>query len=456
MIILTITPLITLLIFNIYFRNYVSNGITMQLKNTVTTTQVLIRNELSQTIYETDKTKIDQAIAELNKILRTSKIALNTELLMFKDTGEMIYPIDYQNTFLNSDLIGKAREILPSLNVVKVAEIDLYGKKYSLMGYRLTQLPIDNIPYIVFISSMDVSDPMFMTINLVLVLTMIFGILLGTLLAFRIAEGVQKPVRELCDATIKIGERKKFVLEHQTDIEEIKQLSDNILSMANRIELYDKAQKSFLQNASHELKTPLMSIQGYAEGIENGLFPDVKNAGIIIKEESQKLDRLVSELLVLSRIENQNYGTDLEDVIINDIMKEYISRCEGIAIKSKKTIIYKETPDILTMGYNESLFTQCFMNAASNAIRYAKERVTISLENEAREIKITVQDDGDGIPEEDLPYIFDRFFKGKNGQFGLGLAIAKSSAQAMSGSIEASNTESGAKFILRFPSLQNI
>jgi len=449
--ILTVTPIITLGIFNVLIRNYMDSGIKTQLRNTVMTTQVLIKTELSETIYETDQEKINQSISNLNRILRTSKIALNTELLLYKESGEMIYPVDYKDTFLEADLIGAVRKDLSVLSVENIEEIKANGKKFIVMGYKLTELPLANIPYIVFISSMDVSDPIFQIINIVLILVMFLGIGLGALLAYRIANGVSKPMKELCEATKRIGERKEFVVEHQSDIQEMATLSDSILMMSRRIEAYDRAQKAFLQNASHELKTPLMSIQGYAEGIETGLFPDAGEAGTIIKEESQKLNRLLTELLILSRIENQNYDTEFEKVSLNEIMKEYLQRLNGIALKEKKTVRYSDTGPIPAVAYNESLFSQCFMNVASNAIRYASNTVTISLTNTDKEAVIEVADDGEGLEEKDIPHLFERFYKGQKGQFGLGLAIAKSAIEAMNGTIQAFNLSGGAKFVITLP-----
>jgi len=449
--ILTITPLITLASFNILVRNYIIDGIVKQLENTVKTTQTLIKTELADTIYETDPEKINQRISDLNRILRTSKIALNTELLLYKESGEMIYPVDYQNTFLDSSLISKVREILPELEVDKTKTIAVGGKKFIVMGYKLTLLPLNNIPYVVFISSVDVADPIFSTTNMVLITVMLLGIGIGILFAYHFANRVAIPIKDLCQATHRIGERREFVLENKSDIQEIKQLTDSILMMSNRIETYDKAQKSFLQNASHELKTPLMSIQGYAEAIENGIIPDVKSAAIIIKNESKKLDQLLTELLILSRIDNQNYELELKKTSLNEIMKEYIARLEGIALKVKKKINYIPPVQQFEIPFDESLFTQIFMNVANNALRYAKETVTISISKSGDNAVIEIQDDGPGINSKDLPYLFERFYKGEGGQFGLGLAIANSATQAMKGTIKALNTDKGAKFEITLP-----
>lgn len=449
--VLAITPAVTLGVLNVLIRSYINNGIVTQLENTVTTTQILIKTELSDTIYETDPEKIDQTLSNLNRILRTSKIALNTELLLFKESGEMIYPVEYNNTFLENGLISAIRADLATLSPDKNRKINVGGREFIVMGYKLSQLPIANIPYVVFVSSMDKANPLFSTTNLVLLLVMILGIGIGVFFAYRIANRVSKPIQELCEAAVRIGDRKAFTLEHQTDIREINQLKESIIMMSNRIDIYDKAQKAFLQNASHELKTPLMSIQGYAEGIENGLLPDVKKAGTIIREESIKLNSLLTELLVLSRIENHNYDQHLEKAVLNEVIKEVLQRLEGIAFKEKKQLIFKESENPLEVAYNESLFNQCFMNVVSNAIRYASGSIIISVSKDSGNARIDVTDDGAGLEEKDIPHLFERFYKGESGQFGLGLAIAKSAVEAMKGTIMAQNTQNGAKFSITLP-----
>ncbi|MHB1483595.1 MAG: sensor histidine kinase [Saccharofermentanales bacterium] len=449
--IIVMTPVITLAAFNIFIRNYIDNGVETQLEKTVMTTQQLIKAELSGTIYETDKDKISESLSNLNRILRTSKIAVNTELLLYKESGELLYPINYNNTFLNEDIIGKVRDNLKNLNIETSQKINIDGEKFIVMGYKLTQLPLENVPYIAFISSMDVSDPLFFNTNVVLIAIMLLGIVIGALLSYRIAQKVEKPVKELCVATEKIGQHKEFVLGHKSDIEEIALLSDSILKMSRRIDAYDSAQKAFLQNASHEIKTPLMSIQGYAEGIEKGLFPDPKKAGSIITQESQRLNRLLTNLLILSRIENQNYDMELEKTSLNEVMKEYIQRLEGIAIKENKKIHFTESKVPLFVPFNDTLFSQSIMNILSNAVRYATKAVSISIHSENGNAIIDVEDDGPGLKEKDLPHIFERFYKGEKGQFGLGLAISKSAIEAMKGSIKAANTETGAKFIIAIP-----
>ena len=192
--------------------------------------------------------------------------------------------------------------------------------------------------------------------------------------------------------------------------------------MSKRLTDLDKAQKLFLQNASHEIRTPLMSIQGYAEGISKGIFSDTTKSADIICVESKRLNQLVDELLTLSRIENNTDESEFYVLNLSDVMKEVVQKIEGYALREQKKINVMLPPDVIMIKANDALLSQAMINIISN---------------------------GDGIPVQDLPHIFDRFYKGKNGNFGLGLAIVKSAILSLKGSIRAYN-ENGAVFEIKF------
>ncbi|MHB8961577.1 MAG: sensor histidine kinase [Saccharofermentanales bacterium] len=452
-VILLIIISINLFAFNYFVKDYINDGIKEQLIYTATGSKVLIKKEIAEVVFETDTTKITSVLQELNRILRSAKTNLNIELMLYSESGEMIYPVDYSGSFLNETIITGIRDILPDLDDSITTTIDTEAGRAAVIGYRLTDLPISNIPYVVFASSLDVTSSVLTAITKLMILVLLAGGVISIGLTVRIASRVVDPVKDLCDATRQIGERKVFTLSHRSNIKEIEQLTDSITDMAARIESYDNAQKAFLQNASHELRTPLMSIQGYAEGIEKGMFPDTAKAGAIISEESRKLNRLLTELLMLSRIENMNYDIVLEPAVLNEFIKEYAHTLEGLALKSGRHIRLEVCSENLMIMYNETLFGQCLMNVAGNAIRYCSDEVVITVSREGGHAVITVEDDGNGLNPKDIPHVFERFYKGANGQFGLGLAIAKTAIESMSGDIRAENGSKGAVFYIRIPLL---
>ena len=287
----------------------------------------------------------------------------------------------------------------------------------------------------------------------------------------------RRAVKRLCGYAEEIG-RGNFATTAGTfkDTEFI-QLAKSMDNMSAKLRAYEESQKQFFQNVSHELRTPLMSIQGYAEGIAEDIFEHKEAAGIIISE-GQKMTDLVNQLLHVSRMDQQDMS-NIAPLNLATILSECIDCVHPIAQKANKQIYVNM--DILpttTIIANEEKLTCAITNILTNAIRHAKSKVEIKctvdfhgnsfkrtkiLPNSetfscaslgfrgsltSQSIKtnpgkklatIAIQDDGDGIAEKDFPYIFDRLYKGENGNHGLGLAISHDIIKNMNGEIIVQN-----------------
>ena len=192
-----------------------------------------------------------------------------------------------------------------------------------------------------------------------------------------------------------------------------------------------------------------MSIQGYADGIAMGVFEDYKETAQLISNQSKRLTRLVESLLTLARAEHFNDHKKLERMDLDEFLPELLDWYQGIAETEQKTIKADIQPGVFVQG-NDELLTVSVGNILSNAIRYAKSTVYVSLSREKNSAVIQVADDGPGISG--LQDLFQKFSKGKDGKFGLGLFIAKMAVQAMNGRIEAYNRQ-GAVFEIVLPCL---
>ncbi len=204
-------------------------------------------------------------------------------------------------------------------------------------------------------------------------------------------------------------------------------------------------------NVSHELRNPLMSISGYAQGIEHGIFKEPETAAHTILEESGRLTELVTSLLTLSRIESRDNGTDisLQPVPLDEVLEDCLDRVSSLAVKKGIQVQiapYEEEEAVLGDG---ELICKVLENFLTNALRYAISEVTIRIRPEKKLTAISVEDDGNGIASKDLPHLFERCYKGNGGNFGIGLAIATSAAERMKGSVKGENRpEGGAVFTL--------
>ncbi|WP_418704683.1 sensor histidine kinase [Anaerotignum faecicola] len=215
------------------------------------------------------------------------------------------------------------------------------------------------------------------------------------------------------------------------------------------IEKEAERQQTFFQNASHELKTPLMAIQGYAEGIQAGVM-DTGGAADVILEESDRMTELVEELLDISKIDMGRQRLTLSETDIRELLYDGIRAVEPIAAGGI-TIVPDFPEEPVMVSCDDTQLRRAVTNILSNGVRYARSELRLTCRADKRHVTIRIQDDGDGIAEEDLPHIFDRFYMGKSGKSGIGLALTREIIHLHRGTIRAYNGETGAVFEISIP-----
>ena len=216
------------------------------------------------------------------------------------------------------------------------------------------------------------------------------------------------------------------------------------------IEKEAERQQTFFQNASHELKTPLMAIQGYAEGIQAGVM-DAGGAADVILEESDRMTELVEELLDISKIDMGRQRLTLSETDIRELLYDGIRAVEPAAAASGITIAPDFPKEPVMLSCDDTRLRRAVSNILSNGVRYARSELHLTCRTDKRHVTIRIQDDGDGIAEEDLPHIFDRFYMGRSGKSGIGLALTKEIVHLHKGTIRAYNGDTGAVFEISIP-----
>ena len=216
------------------------------------------------------------------------------------------------------------------------------------------------------------------------------------------------------------------------------------------IEKETERQQTFFQNASHELKTPLMAVQGYAEGIQAGVM-DTGSAAEVILAESDRMTELVDELLDISKIDMGRQPLALSEMDVRELLYDSIRAVEPAAAGGGITITpdFPETP--VMVSCNDTRLRRAVTNVLSNGVRYARSQLHLTCRADKRHVTLRIQDDGDGIAEADLPHIFDRFYMGKSGKSGIGLALTREIIHLHKGTIRAYNGDSGAVFEISIP-----
>lgn len=220
--------------------------------------------------------------------------------------------------------------------------------------------------------------------------------------------------------------------------------------------------REFSSNVSHELKSPLTSINGYAELIATGLAKDddIKKFGQIINEEGNRLLNIIDDILKLSKLDEENLQEGKTIVNIKNVVDESINRFKRIS-EMKNIKVENRVCDI-NIKTHESLFTDLVTNIYENAIKYNKTngQITIKCEKNKKNIKLIIEDRGIGIKKEDLPRIFERFYVADKQRTrtlkstGLGLSIVKHICDYLNYDIKVESKYGyGSKFIISIPAL---
>lgn len=216
------------------------------------------------------------------------------------------------------------------------------------------------------------------------------------------------------------------------------------------IEKEAERQQTFFQNASHELKTPLMAIQGYAEGIQAGVM-DTASAAEVILAESDRMTELVDELLDISKIDMGRQPLTLSEMDVRELLYDSIRAVEPAAAAGGIAIVPDFPEEPVMVSCDDTRLRRAVTNILSNGVRYARSELRLTCRTEKRHATIRIQDNGDGIAEADLPHIFDRFYMGKSGKSGIGLALTKEIIHLHKGTIRAYNGDTGAVFEISIP-----
>jgi signal transduction histidine kinase len=289
------------------------------------------------------------------------------------------------------------------------------------------------------------------------------ALILSIILAFFLARSVYRPVGRVTHAASEMAAG-KYGQEVPVDGPmEVRDLATSFNAMAKQVKCSEQTLRDFVADVSHELRTPLTSIKGFAQAIHDGTAQSkeaVDRAAGIIDEESQRMIRLVNNLLELSRLEAGQVDLKKEQVDLKDVI-EQSSEIFSIRAEEKGVSLIKDVETLPPVMGDIDRLEQVFANLLDNAIKHSPQggTVTIRGRNTSSEIvELSVIDTGPGITKEQLPHVFERFFRGE-GQgersgTGLGLAIARQIVLSHGGDIIVSSQEGkGAEFTVKLPAM---
>jgi two-component system phosphate regulon sensor histidine kinase PhoR len=238
-------------------------------------------------------------------------------------------------------------------------------------------------------------------------------------------------------------------------------MSKNVKDYLNQIEMEKQIRQEFFSNASHELKTPITSVQGYAELLESGIIQEEGQKRDFlnrIKKEAANMNNLINDILMISRLETKDAEVLKTNVRLSIVLDDIIESIKPLAA-SHEVLIHMDCKPICIYA-NTQQMKELFGNLISNAVKYNKPggEVWVKVSEEDRNLIVQVKDNGVGIPKESLGRIFERFYrvdKGrskKQGGTGLGLSIVKHIVNFYQGTISVrSELDKETEFTVKIP-----
>ena len=214
--------------------------------------------------------------------------------------------------------------------------------------------------------------------------------------------------------------------------------------LGRKLEQNQLAQKNFFENTSHELKTPLTAIQGYAEGIQSGVITDLAKTGQIISAQTSKMSRMIEEILCIARIESGAVQLEKETVSLDELIQDCLMPLEGV-VKNKALDVKLELSEIKVSADVDRL-EHAISNLLMNAVKYAQTKVAVSCTKEG----ISISNDCAPLSDDTFKHIFDRFYTGRDGNTGIGLSLAKELIELHGWNISAERITDGILFRIVF------
>lgn len=297
--------------------------------------------------------------------------------------------------------------------------------------------------------------------------SLIFGGLIAIgisiILSFIFSRYIERPIVDLKEGVKRVSRGDfNFSIKKESD-DEIGELVDDFNLMVKKLKNLEEIRKDLVSKITHEISTPLTGIAGFVEAIEDKIIPENEIPKIVktIKEEVERLTKLIDDLRNYSFIESINFKLNFEDINLKEEI-EYTLEIIKNKYKDKNIKVEISLEPIVIKG-DKKRIKEVFINILDNAFKFSKENGTVYIKNykDRNYAYVSIKDEGIGIDEEDLNKIFTKFYRGKNAELngtkgtGLGLLITKELVEAHKGKIEIkSEKDKGTEVIVSFPIYQ--
>ena len=412
LIIFTLIIILFLWLFQVIFINkYYELSKIDQIKNT---TLKIIRN------YSDDSEYLDKISYEDNVCIEVVENRMTIYSSNESNRGCLTSNYKYKNEFYNS---GESEQTIKLINPLFNTKTLIYAKKYN-----------DDITIFVN-ASLEPLDTTISILSNQLIIVSLIVIVLALIIGYFISKRISKPIENMNEDALKLANGDyNFQFDNNSNISEIDTLANTLNYAKKELEHTDELRRDLMANVSHDLKTPLTMIKGYAEMIRDLNYNNEEKRNVnlnVIVEDRGRLNVLVEDILTLSKIQANKDTINKEDFdlveLINNIIKRY-----SIYKETEGYNFEVNTPDKVIINADKKKIEQVIYNLINNAINYTGDdnKVIINVIQD-KKIRVEIKDTGNGIKEEDLPHIWEKYYHSKKKHkrnvigTGIGLSIVK-------------------------------
>lgn len=398
---------------------------------------------------------LNQSLHEIKPILDIMSINLDKMVVFISDGAgdiKLVGGSEHSAQYAGEDgILSEDEEIsYPPQIAVKLQEGATITRTDTLDGF----FDVNHIVYILPITSLDGNvvgsvmtsteasgmDELLNAMIKTIIMSSLWLMLAALIAIYIISERLVSPLRAMSRAAREFAAGHFDVRVPVTGSDEVAELAEAFNNMASSLEHSEEMRRMFLANVSHDLRTPMTTISGFIDGIIDGAIPPEKHEYYlgVIASEVRRLSRLVSSLLDITRIQAGERKFNMDPFDICEQAREIIISSEQRLEDKKLDVVFDADADNIYVAADRDAIHQILYNICDNAIKFSKEggRYEIGIHEKAGKVTVSVYNEGVGIEEEDLPFVFDRFYKtdksrglDKSG-VGLGLYIARTIIEA--------------------------
>ncbi|MBQ7756957.1 MAG: HAMP domain-containing histidine kinase [Oscillospiraceae bacterium] len=405
---------------------------------------------------------LEQRLENVSNVLKNYSAASNADFYITHDNGEIVATGEVLRTSIKRDKsipLSVLSEIGDEVTYIQSDLDGFFEEQHHNVAQHFYDIGHTSL-YIIVSSPVSQQDASVKNMLKLFIISTVVVLIICVVVVYVATLRLTAPIKEMAQTAKKIGEGDFSSQLPEYEIMEFQELGHAINDMATSIASYDKMRTSFVANVSHELRTPMTSIGGFVDGIMDGTIPQNQHKKYlgIVSLEIKRLTRLVKSMLNLAKIESGSTKPEFKMINVVEPIANSLFTFED-RINAKNLDIRGLDVDRTMIYADNDLVHQVMYNLIENAIKFVNDNgyIEFGFEKIGDITEVSITNSGDGLSEEELPLVFDRFYKTDQSRgldatgVGLGLNIVKSIVKLHGGTIRVTSVEGEyTKFIIQF------